>query len=131
MARRIIEGAPRDDSGKKARQRKRPGAVLRRKGGRKKSTQAETQEGPIRMSSMRVTIRLPPTRRSKKGDQQEKEEPEGEQPWGWRIPPDRGGGGHSRRSPYPTGRTCPPKTQSINHLGRVHNKAGGDRTRRS
>ena len=67
MARRIIEGAPRDDSGKKARQRKRPGAVLRRKGGRKKSTQAETQEGPIPMSSMRVTIRLPPTRRSKKG----------------------------------------------------------------
>ena len=58
----------------------------------------------------------------------EKEEPEGEQPWGQRVPPDRGGGGRARRSPYPASRTHQPKSQSINLLDVVHHKAGEDRT---
>ena len=118
--------------------------------------QTETQEGPIEWSSARVTIRVPSTGRYKtkkthrgrkknafeneldrrfeaarKGYQQEKEEPEGEKPWGRRIPQDKGGGGLTKRSPYQTGRTRQPKSQSINHLGRAHHKAGGHRTRRS
>ena len=158
MALRVAEGAPRDNKGKKTRQRKRPEPescqrsserVCRRrlkrgrsggpnKGDNQVTTHREIQEeedpsekeGASTKKGMKVFAkeldgRIEAVRREY---QKEKEEPEGEQPWGQRVPPDRGGRGRARRSFYIAVRTHQPKSQSINLLDRVHHKAGEDRT---